>query len=280
MNSVNSNVVGFKYFQTLGIAFSQGRDFNAQDTEERPRVVVVNEAFVRRHLPGQEALGKRLSFNGTTGPWQAIVGVVRDSKYLDLAEAPAPVVYVSLSQNHETGMALHVRAAVDPPVIAAAIRREVQALERNLPVSSPVRMSESIDNSLYAARMGAVLLAVFGSLALLLSSVGLYGVMSFTVARRTRELGIRVALGAQRADVFRLVLKQGMALVLVGIVVGLAGSAVVTRLLTSFLYGVSATDSVTFASIPVVLAIVGLLACYVPARRAMKVDPLVALSYE
>jgi putative ABC transport system permease protein len=141
-------------------------------------------------------------------------------------------------------------------------------------------MSESIDNSLYAARMGAVLLAVFGLLALLLSSVGLYGVMSFTVARRTRELGIRVALGAQRADVFRLVLKQGMALVGVGIVVGLAGSAVVTRLLTSFLYGVSTTDSVTFASIPVVLAIVGLLACYVPARRAMKVDPLVALRYE
>jgi predicted permease len=279
-NSVNSNVVALKYFQTLGIALARGRDFNTQDTEERPRVLVVNEAFVRRHLPGQDPLGRRLSFNGVAGPWQEIVGVVRDSKYLSLAEAPTPVVYLALAQNHETGMTLHVRAGVDPPLIAAALRREVQALEKNLPVGGPTRMSDSINNSLYAARMGAVLLGVFGSLALLLSSVGLYGVMSFTVARRTRELGIRVALGAQRADVFRLVLRQGMAMVAVGIGVGLAASVMVMRLVTSFLYDISATDRVTFVSIPLVLSIVGLLACYLPARRAMKVDPLVALRYE
>ena len=279
-NSVNSNVVGFKYFQTLGIAFSRGRDFNAQDTEERPRAVIVNEAFVRRHFPGEDALGKRLSFNGVSGPWQEIVGVVHDSKYLNLAELPAPVAYLPLTQNHETGMSLHVRTAVDPPLIAATIRHEVQALEKNLPVAVPARMSESINNSLYAARMGAMLLGVFGSLALLLSSVGLYGVMSFTVARRTRELGIRVALGAQRSDVFKLVLSQGMAMVAIGIGLGLAASVMVTRLLTSFLYDVSTTDRVTFASIPLVLLIVGMLACYLPARRAMKVDPLTALRYE
>ena len=278
-NSINSNVVGQKYFQTMGIGFSRGRDFNSQDAADRPKVVIVNDAFVRRHSPNEEVLGRRISFNGAAGPWQEIVGVVHDSKYLAIGESPTPVAYLPLQQNHETGMTLHVRGA-NPSSIAAAIRSEVQALEKNLPVSNPAPVSESINNSLYAARMGAILLGVFGSLALLLAAVGLYGVMSFSVARRTRELGIRMALGAQAADVFRLVLRQGMILVLSGIALGLVAAAMVTRLLTSFLYGISATDAVTFASIPVILAPVALVACYLPARRATKVDPLVALRYE
>ncbi len=278
--SVSSNVIGLRYFQTMGIGLLQGRDFNSQDTDDHPRVVIVNDIFVQRHLPGQDVLGRRLSFNGTAGPWQEIVGVVRSSKYLSLGEAPTPVVYLSLQQNHETGMTIHVRSAVEPSTIVAAVRNEAQSLEKNLPVGNPVRMSESVANSLYAARMGAILLTVFGGLALLLASIGLYGVMSFAVSRRTRELGIRMALGARPGDVFILVLRQGMSLIVAGIVLGLAVAAMVTRLLASFLYGVSTTDTVTFAAIPVVLTLIALLACYVPARKATKVEPLVALRYE
>jgi predicted permease len=278
--SVSSNVIGPRYFQTMGIGLLQGRDFDSQDTEDHPKVVIVNEAFVRRHLPAGDALGKRLSFNGPKGPWWEIVGVVHTSKYFSLGEAPTPVAYIPLQQNHETGMNLHVRSRVEPASIAAAIRNEAQALEKNLPLGNPELMTERVANSLYAARMGAILLAVFGGLALLLASIGLYGVMSFAVARRTRELGIRVALGAQASDVFRLVLTQGMTLVIAGLVVGLAAALMVTRLLASFLYGVSTTDALTFTAIPVLLTFIALLACYIPARRATKVEPLVALRYE
>jgi putative ABC transport system permease protein len=235
---------------------------------------------VQRHLPGEEVLGKRLSFNGPAGPWQEIVGVVRDSKYLTVGEPATPVVYQPLLQNHETGMTLHVRATGEPSTIAGVLRRELQSLERNLPISTPAPISESISNSLYAARMGAILLAVFGALALLLASIGLYGVLSFAVSRRTRELGIRVALGARATDVFKLVLFQGMGLVTLGLGLGLVISLIVTRLLTSFLYEISATDRITFASTPLILMLVALLACYIPARRATKVNPLVALRYE
>jgi len=278
--SVSANVMGPRYFQTMGIALLQGRDFNAQDTEDHPRVVIVNEAFVRRHFPNEDAIGKRLSFNGPEGPWREIVGVVRTSKYFSLGEAPTAVAYLPLLQNHETGMTLHVRTSVDPTTIAGAIRNEVQSLEKNLPLGNPERMSERVANSLYAPRMGAILLAVFGALALLLASIGLYGVMSFSVSRRTRELGIRVALGASPGDVFRLVLRQGMTLVIAGVVIGLIGAAIATRLLASFLYGVSTTDALTFTAVPVLLTLTALLACYLPARRATKVEPLVALRYE
>ena len=278
--SVSSNVIGPKYFQTMGVRLLQGRDFNAQDTEDHPPVVIVNEAFVRRHFPDGDAIGKRLSFGGPKGPWREIVGIVSTSKYRSLGEAPTPVAYLALQQNHETGMTLHVRASVDPSSIAGAIRNEVQSLEKNLPLGNPELMSDRVANSLYAARMGAILLAVFGGLALLLASIGLYGVMSFAVARRTRELGIRVALGARPGDVFRLVLRQGMTLVIAGLVLGVGVAAMVTRLLASFLYGVSTTDAFTFTVIPVLLTLVALLACYLPARRATKVEPLIALRYE
>ncbi|HEU4509153.1 MAG TPA: ABC transporter permease [Pyrinomonadaceae bacterium] len=278
--SVSSNVVGPKYFQTMGIGLLQGRDFNAQDAENHPLVVIVNEAFVRVHFSSENPVGKRLSFGGPEGPWREIVGVVRTSKYFSVGEAPTPVAYVPLAQNHETGMTLHVRTAVDPSTVAGAIRNETQSLEKNLPLVPPELMSDRINNSLYAARMGAILLAVFGGLALLLASIGLYGVMAFAVSRRTRELGIRVALGAKPRDVFGLVLRQGMTLVIAGLFVGLVVAAIVTRLLASFLYGVSTTDALTFTAIPVLLALVALLACYLPARRATKVEPLVALRYE
>jgi putative ABC transport system permease protein len=280
VNSVSSNVIGMKYFHTLGIPFARGRDFDAQDTEGRPGVVIVNEAFARRYLNGQEALSKRLSFNRRQGPWLEIVGVVRDSKYLTLSEAPEPCVYLPLAQNHETGMTLHVRTSAPPASLVAGVRQAVQSLEKNLPVTNVRPLDELLRVSLYAPRMGALLLGVFGALALLLAGVGLYGVMSFSVAQRTREIGVRMALGAPRRSVLRLVLGEGMKLVALGVASGLAVAVAVTQWLSSFLYGVSAMDIVTFASIPGLLAVVALLACWIPARRATKVDPLVALRTE
>lgn len=279
-NTVNSNVVGLKYFQTMGIPLLRGRDFSAQDTEGALLAVIVNEAFARRHFDGDEVIGKRVSFRGAQGPWSEIVGVVRASKYRTLGEAPRPTAYVPLAQNHETGMALHVRTIGDPASVAGSVRHVVQGIDQNLPVTNLQPMNEVLGGSLFAARMGALLLAIFGLLALLLAAVGLYGVMSYTVSRRTREIGIRMALGAQTGNVLRLVLKEGMMLVAGGVAGGLIVAAAVTRLLASFLYGVSPLDAVTFVGIPLMLGLVALLATYLPARRATKVDPMIALRYE
>ncbi|HEY6402096.1 MAG TPA: FtsX-like permease family protein, partial [Blastocatellia bacterium] len=266
--------------QTMGVPFARGRDFEARDTEGSPRVVIVNEALARRFLKGQEALGKRLSFSGGQGPWLEIVGVVRDSKYRTLGEAPEPCAYLPLTQNHETGMALHVRASAPPASLIASVRQTVQSLEKHLPVTNVRPLEELLSVSLYPARMGALLLGAFGAIALLLAGVGLYGVMSFSIAQRTREIGVRMALGAPRRAVLRLMLGSGMKLVAIGIAAGMAVAAAVTRWLSSFLYGVSPTDVVTFAGVPALLAVVALLACWVPARRATKIDPLVALQTE
>ena len=278
--SVASNVVGIGYFKTMGIPLLQGRDFSAQDKEGAPAVVIVNQAFARQYFSEQDAITKHISLRGARGPWPEIIAVVGDTKYRTLGESPRPIVYTALAQNHETGMTLHVRTSGNPIAVTAAVRHEVQSLDPNLPVTNLQAMTEVLAGSLFAARMGAVLLAVFGLVALLLAAVGLYGLMSYGVARRTREIGIRMALGAGTHSVLALVLKEGMSLVAGGLVAGLIAAAAVTRLLASFLYGVSPLDVPTFAAIPVVLAVVALLATYLPARRAVKVDPMVALRYE
>ena len=279
-NALSLSVVGPKYFQTVGISLLKGRDFNGQDTEDKPGVLIVNETFAARHFGGQEVLGKRLSLDGAKGPWREIVGVVRDSKYVTLGEAATPFAYLPLSQNHETGMTLLVRARGEPAGVATAVRQAVQSLERNLPITNIRTMSELIGNSLYAARMGAMLIAGFGLLALLLAAVGLYGVMAYAVSQRTREIGIRMALGARTTDVLGLVLREGMTLVAIGAVFGLIGALIFTRLLASFLYGISPVDATTFVLTAIVLSVVAFVANFIPARRAMKVDPMVALRYE
>jgi putative ABC transport system permease protein len=235
--------------------------------------------MVRRFFPGEDPLGKRFStgFANANGQWTEIVGVVRDSKYAALSEAPAPVVYMPLSQRHETGVTLYVRTSVPPASIAPQLRREIQALEPNLPVPSIQTMTETIGTSLYAARMGATLLMVFGALAVSLASLGVYDVLAFSISRRTRELGIRMALGADRRGVFALVIGEGMRLVAIGLVLGLGAAFYGSRAIESFLFGVSTRDLLTFVSVPCVLAAVAVLACYLPARRAMNVDPIVAL---
>jgi putative ABC transport system permease protein len=208
------------------------------------------------------------------------VGIVRDTKYGTLAEDGVPVAYMPLAQNHETGMTLYVRSSVPPATLVGALRREIQALEPNLPVPAIQTMSGTIGASLYTARMGAWLLSVSGGLALLLAVIGIYGVLSFTISRRTREMGIRLALGADTRQVFLLVVRDGMLLVGLGILVGLAGGLAGSRSLTSFLHGVSTTDAPTFAATVIILSVVALIACAIPARRAVRVSPIVALRQE
>jgi predicted lysophospholipase L1 biosynthesis ABC-type transport system permease subunit len=243
-------------------------------------VVVVNEASVKMHFAGEHPIGKRVSFGGPQGPWCEVVGVVHDSKYGSLGEASLPVVYMPLAQNHETGMTLYVRASVPPSSLIGGVRREIQALEANLPVPNIQTMADTIGTSLYAARMGAWLLGVFGVLALLLAAVGIYGVLAFSISRRTREMGIRLALGADSRDVFLLVVRDGMLLVGAGILIGLGAGVAGARSLATFLYGVPTSEVSTFAAVTGILTVVALAACVIPARRAMGVSPAAALKYD
>ena len=279
-NITLTSPVALKYFETMSIPLLRGRDFTTQDREGAPGVIVINETFARRYFPDQDPLGKRLSLRGAEGPWLEVVGLARDGKYVTLGETSAPMVYQSILQRHETGMTLLIRTGGDPSNFAAGVRHEVQTIEKNLPVTNIRPMTELLNNSLFPARMGALLLGVFGLLALLLAAVGLYGVMSYSVARRTREIGIRMALGARGGDVLGLVLREGMALVAVGVLLGLGVALAVTRLLASFLYGVSTSDPLTFAGIAVFLTLIALAASFIPARRASRVDPMIALRYE
>jgi predicted permease len=265
------------YFRTMGIAVLQGRDFTTQDDAATPRVVVVNDAFAKRHFPGKEALGKRLRFGGATAPWLEIVGVVADSKYSTLQEAPVAMTYVPLLQNHESGVTLHVRSAGNAAPLIPAVRNLVAGMEPNLPGADVRLMSDVLKLSLYTARAGARLLTAFGALALLLASVGLYGVMSYAVSRRTRELGLRMALGARAGDVRTQIVREGLTLAISGIVVGVAVAAALTGLISRFLFGISATDPATFVAIPAVLLAISAVACYVPARRVTRLDPGKAL---
>jgi putative ABC transport system permease protein len=281
---INANVVGPGFFRTLGISLVTGREFDAGDVEDRPPVVIINETAARMHFnhlaEGGNALGARVSLNGGQGPWREIVGVVGDSAYAELGDASLPVAYLPVGQNYESSMTLYVRSSVPPASLIASVRRRIQQLEPNMPVSGIETMTTTIGTSLYAARMGAWLLAGFGGLALLLAAIGIYGVLSFSIARRTREMGIRLALGAAARQVFLSVVRDGMSLVGVGTVIGLIGGFVAARSLAGFLYGVPTSDPATFAGTATILIAVALVACIVPARRAMRVSPITALRSE
>jgi putative ABC transport system permease protein len=275
-NSTVAQVVGVGYFRTMGIPLLRGRDFSDTDAGDRPPVAIVNQAFVNQHLKG-DPMGQRVSTNGTKGPWLEIVGIAADSKLMSISESPAGNIYLPVLQNHETGMTLLVRSGRDPALLAPAVTREVHALENNLPTADARSLARLLDVSLYASRAATWALAIFGSLALLLASLGLYGVMSYAVARRAKEIGLRMALGARGSDVLRQVLREGMLLVILGVGCGIALAAGSTRLLETFLFGVSSLDALTFVATPLLLAAVGLAACYAPARRATRMDPMSVL---
>ncbi|HKC89567.1 MAG TPA: ABC transporter permease [Blastocatellia bacterium] len=269
-----------RYFETMGIPLLEGRDFTMQEDKEESRVVIVNETFARRFWPGQNPIGKRLSKGGPDKPRFEVVGVAKDGKYGTLGEAPQPFVYFPMAREYDSEVSLVVNTSVEPQSMINAIRREVERLDSNLPLYDVKTMSEHTRFLLFPLQAGAWVAGGFALLALLLAGLGIYGVMAYTVSQRTREIGLRMALGARGGDVMRLVVRHGMRLALIGLLIGLAGALALTRLMSSVLYGVSATDVVTFAGVTLLLGSVVLIACYLPARRAAKVDPMIAIRCE
>jgi putative ABC transport system permease protein len=269
------------YFRTMGISLVRGRSFTDQDKAGTTPVVVVNETLARKHWPGEDAIGKRIRFYGPLerAPWLEIVGVIRDVKH-ELNIPIEPEYYLPLAQDTWTGMVLVARTSVDPASLAPALRQHVWAIDKDQPVFDVKTMQEVRSSSVALYSFSSVMLGIFAVVALLLASVGIYGVMAFAVTQRTQEIGIRMALGARTADVLKLVVKHGMKLALLGMLIGLGGSWAITRFLEKMLVGVEPTDLLTFSVVSGFLLLAAFVACYLPARRATKVDPLVALRYE
>ena len=271
-------VASSHYLETLGIALVRGRPTSEIDQPNTPSAVVINETMAKRFWPDQDAIGKRFKFFGQDN-FQQVVGIARDSKYNFVGEDPTPYIYQATTQVYQPQLSLFVKAP-NPQAVIGTVRGEVQQLDRNLPLTGVFTLNEIFDQSLWAPRMGAWLLAVFAGLSLVLAVIGIYGVMAYSVSQRTRELGIRMALGAGRADVVRLVVLQGLRLTIAGVIVGLAVSLAVTRLVATLLFNVSPTDLVTFVAVPALLAVAALGASYLPALRATRIDPMIALRYE
>lgn len=269
------------YFRAMGIQLLGGRFLDHTDNANSP-TIVVNEAFARRCFPGEDAVGKRVKFAKPTeaGTWETIVGVVRSEKQDSLALEPKPEAYKTQLQETQSAMTLVVRTAGDPRSLIGAVREEIRALDRDLPPYDVKTMSDLLHESLVRERFTTMLLVVFAGLALTLASVGIYGVMSYAVTQQTHEIGIRMALGAQAKDIFSQVIGRSMRLAGAGVAIGLGASIGLTRLMGSLLYGISTTDPLTFGVIAILLLGVSLLACYIPARRATKVDAMIALRYE
>jgi putative ABC transport system permease protein len=269
------------YFRTMGISIVRGRGFTDQDRAGAPPVVIVNEAFVRKHWPGADPIGKRIRFYGPLerAPWMQVVGVIADVKH-ELNLAVTPEYYLPHAQNPWNAMVLVAKTSVEPGSLAGALRQQVWAIDKDQPVFDVKTMQEVRSTSVAVYSFSSVMLGIFAFVALLLASIGIYGVMAFAVTQRTQEIGIRIALGARSVDVLKLVVKHGMKLALLGMVIGLAGSWAVTRFIEKLLVGVEATDLLTFSVVSVCLLVAAFVACYLPARRATKVDPLVALRYE
>jgi predicted permease len=274
---LNYETVGPQYFQTMRIPLVRGRDFNERDQEGAPGVVIINETMARHYWPGGDALGRRLKL---AKDWLEIVGIAKDVKNRSLREAPQPFLYLPLLQDYRSNMILVARTVIEPEKLSQSIRTEVAALDPEIPIFDFKTLEEHVGISLFLQRMAATLLSIFGLLALSLAAIGLYGVMAYSVSQRTRELGIRISVGAERRDIFKLILVQGLAISVVGLLAGLVAALAVTRLTANLLYGVSATDPVTFIVIGLLLLCITLLACYFPARRATKIDPMIALRVE
>jgi predicted permease len=267
------------YFEAMSTRLIQGRDFTEQDNEKAPRIAIVNETFARQFFPSQDPIGRRFSLGKPEAPRIEIIGVVQDGKYAGLSEDPKPFVSRPVWQSEAGSTSLIVRSEGDPQLLKGPVAGEVLQLDSHIPISNST-LVEKLSLPLLPARIAAAILGGFGLLALVLAAIGIYGVISYAVSTRTYEIGVRMALGAQGTDVLTLVLGQGMRLVLIGVGIGLSTALVLTRMLKSILFGVSPTDPVTFALASAVLAMVALVACYVPARRATKVDPMVALRHE
>jgi len=272
------NSIGANYFETMRIPLVSGRGFSETDNEHSVHVAIVNETSAKKFWPGQDAIGKRFHFHGQD--LTRVVGVVKDNKYNNIAEEPQSCFFQPASQAYYPAMQIVFRAGASPAALLGTVRQQVQNVDRNLLVTNVFTMPDLVDRSLWAQRMGGGLLAVFGFLALLLSAVGMYGVMAYTVTQRTSEIGLRMALGAAQSDVFGLVLRQGMQLVLSGVVLGLAVALGLSHYLAGLLFGVKPADFATFAATSAILIVVAVVAMLLPARQASTIDPLIALRSE
>ncbi len=267
------------YLQAINTRLIQGRDFTERDDENAPRVAIINETFARRIWPGQNPLGKRFSQGSPQSPMMEVIGVVEDGKYNSLNPEPQPYVCRPLSQAYSGSTTVIVRTATDPQKLLAVVRNEIQQLDQHMPITTKL-LTEKMALALIPARVAASILGGFGLLALALAAIGIYGVMSYAVSGRTHEIGVRMALGAQASDVLRLTIRQGVMLALIGVALGLSVALALTQVMKSLLFGVSATDPLTYTGVTALLIGVALVACYIPARRATKIDPMVALRYE
>ena len=272
------NHVGPGYFRTLGAKLLEGREFTSDDRTGAQGAVVVTEAFAKRFWPGQNAIGKRL-LSGRQTSYQ-VVGVVANARYVFLNEPALPMVFLAAAQNYSSGMTLHVRTSGDPAAIVPVLRKELLDLNKDLPIVKAATLFEHMGTALLPARMAGFLFSVFGLIALALATLGTYGVVAYAVTQRTREIGVRIALGARHGEILGFILRGGAGLAVTGVAIGLAVSLVVTRFLSTFLYGISPTDPVTFAGISILLMLIALAACYIPARRAGGIDPMVALRHD
>jgi predicted permease len=274
------------YFATIGAPLQRGRDIADADTLNSMPVTIVNKAMARKFWPGENPIGKQVGVGMTRIPARAIVGVVADIKQMSLRELPAPAMFVPYTQNemknwpNMQAMQYAVRTQADPASIAAGVRAAVHAVDPDFPIANFATLTTLVDASMTADRFAMLLLGAFGVLALLLAAIGMYGAISYSVIQRTPEIGVRIALGARRAQIFVMVLNQGGRIACAGIAIGLIAASIATRLMTRILYGVQPTDPVTFVAVSLLLLAVALLACYVPARKAMKVDPMIALRCE
>ncbi|HKS41988.1 MAG TPA: FtsX-like permease family protein, partial [Blastocatellia bacterium] len=278
--SAQLRFIGLDYFKTLNIAELDGRDFTPRDNPQSRSVVIVNEAFAQEYFKGENPLGKKLKLGWGGDDPKEIVGVVGNVRHRSLSDDARPEMYVPQAQFGNAGITLLVRSNVKPESLIATIKTEVHALDPELPLTEIKTLDEYRADSVALPRFNTFLLSLFAGLALLLTVVGLYGVISYTVTQRTHEIGIRMALGAAPRNVLKLIVGQAMQMACIGVAIGLVASFFLTRLMSSLLYGVSATDPLTFVLISLLLTGVALGACFVPARRAMKVDPMVALKYE
>jgi putative ABC transport system permease protein len=280
--TVSLNMVSPGYFDTLGIALHRGRRFTEADGEKAPEVAVINEAMAKKFWPNQDAVGKRFSIKGPAGPFIEVIGVVQDGKYLNVTETPQPFFYLPLEQSYSAFRTFHVRSSVPPESMIIPIESQVRQLAPNLPISMVQSMTQSLQgaNGFFVFILGAQLTATMGLLGLILAVVGVYSVASYAASQRTHEIGIRMALGAEPRDIFKMVLRQGFTIVAIGMVAGLAIALAGTRVLADLIVGVRPSDPLTYAAVATLLLSVALFACWVPARRATRVSPLSALRFE
>jgi putative ABC transport system permease protein len=278
--AVERSSVTPNYFHLLGIPLLRGRFLGESDDDKAPQVAVINEAFARTYWPNQDPLGRRFKRNRADSPWITVVGVIANARTESLAQAEVPQIYLSLYQSASRRLAIFLRGHMDAAAIPEQVREQVQAVDPTLPISGSQTLNETVSASLAERRFSMEMVVLFALTALLLAALGIYGVLSYLVSERTHEIGIRIALGAESGSISRMVLRQGLRLAITGAAVGLVAALIVSQLMVGLLYGVRPADPLTFAGVAALLIGVALLACYIPARRALRVDPLGALRHE